>query len=142
VREGRTHPRRSHLEGDDASRELVVELERLDRATSLELVEPVTDAVHRAAEGIAQLPRVAVMVAVREQQVVRPAVLLEPAEAPRWDHRVDQHALGGEVGGADLDADALPECLPVPKTRGDLLHGRSVPRLSAYSQSRLHDQEG
>jgi hypothetical protein len=57
---------RAHLEGDYASRELVVELERLDRATSLELVEPATDAVRRAAESIAQLPRIAVMVAVRE----------------------------------------------------------------------------
>jgi hypothetical protein len=30
----------------------------------------------------------------------------------------------------------------VPKTRGDLLHGRSVPGLSAHSKSRFHDQEG
>ena len=88
---------RVHLVGDDAARQLVLELERLDRATSLELVEPVADAVHRAAEGFAQLPRVAVVVAVREQQVLRPAVLFEPPEPLRRDHRIDQNALGSEI---------------------------------------------
>jgi hypothetical protein len=83
---------RVHLVRDDAARQLVVELERLDRAASLELVEPVADAVHRAAEGVVELPRVAVVVAVREQEVSGAAVRLEPAEALRRDQRVDQHA--------------------------------------------------
>jgi hypothetical protein len=119
---------RVHLEGDDAAWKLVVELERLDRAASLEFVEPVADAVHRAAKSVAQLPRVAVVVAVREQEVLGPDLLLEPPEALRRDHWVDQHALGGEVVRADLAADALAERLPVPETGRDLLHGRSVPR--------------
>ena len=106
------------------------------RAASLELVEPAADAVHRAAEGVTQLPRVAVVVAVREQEVLGPALLLEPPEALRRDHRVDQHALGGEVVRADFAADALPERLPVPKTGGDLLHDRSVPRSQSASRPR------
>jgi hypothetical protein len=61
---------RVHLVGDDAARQLVVELERFDRAASLELVEAVADAVHRAAEGVVELPRVAVVVAVGEQEVL------------------------------------------------------------------------
>src|SRR5439155_25437394 len=92
---------------------------------------------HRAAEGVAQLPRVAVVVAVREQEVLRPAVPLEPPEALPRDHRVDQDTLCGEVVRADLATNALPERLPVPETRGDLLHGRSVPRPSAHAQSRV-----
>ena len=105
------------------------------RAASLELVEPAADAVHRAAEGVVQLPRVAVVVAVGEQEMLGSAVPLEPPEALRRDHRVDQHALGGEVVRADLAADALPKRLPVPETGGDLLQGVSVPRRSAHAQS-------
>jgi hypothetical protein len=57
---------RVYLVGDDAARQLVVEVERLDRAATLELVQAAADAVHRAAEGLLQLPCVAVVVAVRE----------------------------------------------------------------------------
>src|SRR5438046_3139803 len=124
-----------YLVGEDAARELVVEIERLDRATTLELVQPVADAVHRAAERVAQRPCVAIVVAVGEQEVLRPAVLLEPDEPLRRDHRVDQHPLGGEVARTDVTADARPERLPVPEAGSDLLHGRRVPRPSAQARA-------
>jgi len=107
---------------------LVVEVERLDGAASFQLVQAVADAVHRRAEGIAELPCVAVVVTVREQQVPGPAMLVEPADSLRRDHRVDQDALERQVVGADLAADALAEGLPVPETGRDLLHEPSLAR--------------
>ena len=119
---------RAHLICDDAARQLVVELERLDRAATLELLQATPDAVHRAAEDIAQLPGVPVVVAVGEEEMLGPAVLLKPAEPRRRDHRIDQHPFGSEIVRADLAANALPQPLPVPKAGSDLLHHPSVAR--------------
>ena len=122
---------RAHLIGDDAARQLVVELKRLDRAATLELMQAVPDAVHRAAEGVAQLPGVSVVVAVGEHEMLRPALLLKPAQPRRRDHRIDQHPLGSEVVRADVTVDPLPQPLPVPKAGSDLLHEPSVARPNA-----------
>ena len=55
------------LVGDDTAGKLVAEVERHDRAAPIELVQPVPDAVDLAAEGLAQPPRVTIVVAVGEE---------------------------------------------------------------------------
>ena len=52
------------LERDRSPGKLVTEVERLDRAATFELVHAVADAVHRAAERLAQPPGVAIVVTV------------------------------------------------------------------------------
>src|SRR5205807_276826 len=86
-----------------------------EQQLKVELVEPVSDAVHGASEGIAQVPRVAIVMAVSHQDVLGGATLLEPSESFGREHRVDHHALAGEIEGADIHADALVACGPVPK---------------------------
>ena len=114
------------LVGNDAAGEHVGEVERLDGAASLQGVQSVSDAVHRAPESILEFPCVSVVVAVGQQEMLGSAVLVKPAEALGRNHRVDQDTLTPQVIGAHLAADALPERLPVPVTGRDLLHETSV----------------
>ena len=114
---------RIYLVNDDASWQLVSEIERLCRTTSLQLVHPVPDAVDRATERVPQAPRLAVVMPVGEQYVLRNAVLFEPAQAVLGDHRIDQHARVREVVRADGAVNVLVPGRPVPQARGDLLHG-------------------
>src|SRR5579875_3562580 len=115
---------RPDLVGADAPRQLLAERERRHRAASLELVHALADAVHGDAERLAERPGVAVVVAVREDDVRRRAALPEPRLALRGQERVDQHPLALEVVRADRDPDPRVRRRPVPETGGDLLHRR------------------
>jgi hypothetical protein len=112
---------------DGAARKLVAEIERLDWPASIELVDAVTDAVHRAPELIAQAPGVAIVVAVREQDVLRGAVLAKPIETLFGNHRIDQHPFGLEIMRTDLRTDVVVARGPVPQALRNLAHGPRLP---------------
>jgi hypothetical protein len=68
-------------------------------------------------------PGVAIVVTVGEQHVLGWLALLEPLQSLGRDHRVDDHALGEQVVGADIHVDLVVPCRPVPQSGRDLLHG-------------------
>jgi hypothetical protein len=123
VKRGLVGTDRADLEGNRSAGELLVEVEGLDRAASFDLVQPVANAVHCAAELVAEPPAVAVVVAIGEQDVLGRPVLVKPLESLGGHHRVDEHALGEQEVGADVHVDLVVTCGPVPQAGGDLSHG-------------------
>lgn len=116
------------LMGDRSAGKLVAEVKSFDRSASVQLVDAVADAVHRAAESLLQLPRMAVVMTVRQQHVLGRSPFLEPLQTLGRDHRIEHHALRLEKVRADLDADALVSGRPVPDPGRNLLwHGPSIP---------------
>src|SRR5579875_1788796 len=116
-----------HLVDDGATGQFVTEVKCLDRPAPLQLIESVADAVNRAPEVLAQPPCLAVVVAVGEQHVLGLAVLLEPVQSLRWDHRIQQNPLGLKEVRADVHTDALVTSAPMPNPRRNLAgHGSSI----------------
>ena len=110
-----------HLVGDHPARELVAEVERRHLASALELVQPLAHAVHLRAEALDVLPRVAVVVAVGQDEVLR-RLAGEGVESLRRDHRVEQHPLGHKPIRGHLDVDVLVPGGEPAQAWGDLPH--------------------
>src|SRR5436309_138049 len=72
---------RVDLVRDHVARKLVAEVERLDRTASLQLVQAIADAVHGAPERLAELPGMAVVVPIGEEDMLWGPMLLKPAES-------------------------------------------------------------
>ncbi len=79
------------------------------------------------AEGVTKAPRMPVVVAVGEHDVLRHAMLLKPRQAFVRDQRVNRDALPLEVVGAERGPDQLAPCLPMPHSRSDFTHERRLP---------------
>ena len=128
----------SDLEGDDFTGQVLTEVKCLDRSPSLELIQTVADAVHRAPERLTKPPGIAVVVAVGEQHVLGFPVLLEPLQPLSRDQRVDQHTLVEQAVRADIHPDVLMTRRPVPQTGGNLPHTTILPSHSGRAPIERH----
>lgn len=89
-------------------------------------MQTIADAVDRRAEPLLQLPGVAVVMAVGQQDVLRRTVFLKLFEAVGGDHRIEDDPFGGEVVRADVHSDVLMARGPMPQARADLAHPPSI----------------
>ena len=79
--------------GDDSAWKLVPEVEGLHWLAVFELVQALPDTADGRAEALHELPARAVVVAVREQDLVGRPMLGEPVEPFGWCDRVYHGAL-------------------------------------------------
>jgi hypothetical protein len=117
----------AHLEGDDPAGQLVAGREALDLLALRELVQAEAVAEDRAAEALAEAPRVAVVMAVGQEGRDRRRPL-EPFQALIGHAGVDQHPLIGEAVGVEGDVPARVYGGPVVDAGEDLAHRGSLAR--------------